>query len=57
MRSEYGERKEPKRTRRLKINTHPKPEPIQLDLFAELFFAHGRDAEYLAQKQLRGEVI
>ena len=57
MRSEYGERKAPKRTRRLKINTHPKPEPIQLDLFAELFFAHGRDAEYLAQKQLRGEVI
>lgn len=57
MRSEYGERKTPKRTRRLKINTSPKPDPRQLDFFPELFFAHGRDAEYWAQKQLRGEVI
>lgn len=56
MRSERGD-KAPKRTRRLKINTSPKPGPRQFDFFPELFFAHGRDAEYWAQKQLRGEVI
>lgn len=56
MRSERGD-KAPKRTRRLKINTHPKPDPLQLDFFPDLFLAHGREVEYLARKQLRGEVI
>ncbi len=57
MRSEYGDRKTPKRTRRLKINTHPKPDPRQLDLFPDLFPAHIRAAEFQAQQQLRGVVI
>ena len=55
MRSERGD-KAPKRTRRLKINTRPKPDPLQLDFFPELFMAHGRELEYLAQQQLRGVV-